>query len=153
MCQPLVAFFIFRFYFWFFFFFVLNKLNPKSFQLIALRGIRFLHPDPIDSRHVACHSPLVSIDIIATWVPSWTVPSTVDDGQTDRHFLGVPPGIHTLPIVPTVQWVPAGITSASGSDFRSIPRSGYRPNKQRHCDHLRALHFLSLSRVDSLSSR
>lgn len=99
-------------------------------------------------RDIACHSPLVSIDIITTWVSSWTVPSTINDGQTDRRrFPGVPPGIRTLPIVPTVQRVPAGITSALGTDFRSISRSRYRPNKQRHCDHLRAF----LSRVDSLS--
>lgn len=128
----------------------------KSLQLVTLCTIsaRYdsYHTQIRSIRDIACHSPLVSIDIITAWVSSWTVPSTINDGQTDRRrFPGVPPGIRTLPIVPTVQGVPAGITSALGSDFRSISRSRYRPNKQRHCDHLRA--FLSPSRVDSLSSR
>jgi len=89
------------------------------------------------------HSPLIAIDIITTRMPSRTMSSPVDDGQSDRRrFPGIPPGIRA---VPTVQRVPSGIPPAS--DFRSVPRSGYRPDEERQRDHLQRA-FPSLSWVD-----
>lgn len=80
-----------------------------------------------------------------------TVSSPLDGGgQPDRRrFPGVPPRVRAVPIV---QGLSAGIASALGSDFRSEyrPRSSYRPNEERHCDHLRA--FLSLPCAHGLSS-
>lgn len=84
-------------------------------------------------------------------MPSRTVSLAVDDGEPDRRrFPGIPPGIRAIPTV-SVQGVPTGVPPALEPDLRSIPRSGYRPNEERHCDHLRA--FPSATGADSLSLR